>query len=73
MRTGSVSFSVSALQPHRWAGGLSYHRCRISLFFRIANADILASRIANLGEQGKNDILSKKILVQYLNYELVKY
>ena len=39
MRTSSVSFSVSALQPHRWAVGRSYHRSRISLFFRIANAE----------------------------------
>ena len=46
MRTGSVSFSASALQPHRWAVGLSYHRSRIPLFFRIANADVLASQIA---------------------------
>ena len=30
--------------------GLSYYGSRLSLFFRIANADILASRIANLGE-----------------------
>lgn len=52
MRTGSVSFSVSALQPHRWAVGLSYHCSRISLLFRIANADILASQIANSGERG---------------------
>ena len=53
MRTGSVSFSVSALQPHRWAVGLSYHYSRISSFFRIKNADMLAYRIANSGERGK--------------------
>ena len=51
MRIGSVSFSVTALQPHCWAVGLSYHRSRISLFFRIANADILATQIANSGER----------------------
>ena len=51
MRTGSVSFSVSALQPHRWAVGLSYHGSRLSLFFRIANADIHGFRIANAGER----------------------
>ncbi len=72
MRTGSVSFSVTALQPHRWAGGLSYHCSRIALFFRIANADIHTFRIANAEERGvivfqllqfiedkKNDIMSR--------------
>ena len=52
MRNGSVSTNVSALQPHRWAVRLSYHCSRISLFSRIANADIHGFRIANAEERG---------------------
>ena len=43
---------MTALQPHRWTVGLSYHGSRISSVSRIANADILASRIAKFGRTG---------------------
>ena len=44
--------------PTPYPQGLSYHGSRLLLFFLIANADILASRIANSGERG-NWILQK--------------
>ena len=38
--------------PTTYPVGLSYHDSRLSLFFRIANADILASRICKFGRTG---------------------